>query len=73
MYMYFPPTLAIILGLTPEQNPLCNKTKDTVTVKGDLSCNLQTAINALYIYCDLLQFTHVGNIKAPLLRVVDSG
>ena len=73
MYMYFPAALGIILGLTPEQNPMCNKTNDKLTVKGDLSCNLQTAIHALYVYCDLLQFTHVGNIRAPLLRVVDSG
>jgi hypothetical protein len=69
----FPPMLESILGLTFDQNPMCNKTSEKITIKGEHSCDLQTGIHALYIYCDLLQFTHVGDIKAPLLRVVDSG
>jgi hypothetical protein len=73
MSIEFPPSLESVLGLTPEQNPMCNRTKDKLLVSGDLSCDLQTGIHALYVYCDLLQFTYVGNIKAPLLRVVDSG
>ena len=52
---------------------MCNSTQERLTIKGDRPCNLQTGIHALYIYCDLLQFTHVGDVKAPLLRVVDSG
>ena len=73
MSVEFPPALESILGLTPSQNPMCNKTGDRMSFRGDLSCDLQTGVHALYVYCDLLQFTHVGNIKAPLLRVVDSG
>jgi hypothetical protein len=38
-----------------------------------MKCDLQAGIHALYVYCDLLQFTHVGDIKAPLLQVVNSG
>ena len=73
MRIEFPPSLESILGLTESQNPICNVATEKLSVRGDLSCDLQTGIHALYVYCDLLQFTHVGNIKAPLLRVVDSG
>ena len=73
MSIKFPPSLESILGLTPSQNPMCNMWDDKQSFKGDLSCDLEIGIHALYVYCDLLQFTHVGNIKAPLLRVVDSG
>ena len=73
MTLQFAPALESILGLTEAQNPMCNRSLVRTTRKGDLSCDLQTGIHALYIYCDILQFTHVGNIKAPLLRVVDSG
>jgi len=73
MILEFPPELETILGLSPSQNPLHNDSDDVLTIGGYYSCDLQAGIHALYIYCDLLQFTHVGNIKAPLLRVVDSG
>ena len=73
MYVQFPPELEIILGLSPEQNPIGNETSQTLAIAGDHSCDLQAGIHALYVYCDLLQYTHVGNIKAPLLRVVNSG
>jgi hypothetical protein len=46
---------------------------ESMTIRGGMACDLQAGIHALYVYCDLLQFTHVGDIKAPLLRVVDSG
>ena len=73
MQITFPPELETILGLSPEQNPLYNKAVDATKIGGYYSCDLQAGIHALYIYCDLLQFRHVGDIKAPLLRVVDSG
>jgi hypothetical protein len=75
MRIEFPPLLETILGLSYSQNPICHNfiSKEKKTIRGDLSCDLQTGIHALYVYCDLLQFTHVGDIKAPLLRVVDSG
>ena len=73
MTLEFPPELETILGLASSQNPLSNTTDDIARIGGDFSCDLQAGIYALYIYCDLLQFTHVGDIKAPLLRVVDSG
>jgi hypothetical protein len=73
MSVKFPPSLESILGLSTQQNPLNNITKESMTVKADMACDLQAGIHALYVYCDLLQFTHVGDIKAPLLRVVDSG
>ena len=73
MTLEFPPELETILGLDPSQNPLSNITNDTLRIGGNYSSDLQAGIHALYIYCDLLQFTHVGDIKAPLLRVVYSG
>ena len=73
MSIKFPPALESILGLGTMQNPLCNTTQEKAMIKADLSCDLQAGIHALYVYCDLLQFTHVGDIKAPLLRVVNSG
>jgi hypothetical protein len=73
MTLQFPPELEAILGLSSSQNPLNNTTNEVARIAGDHSCDLQAGIHALYIYCDLLQFTHIGDIKAPLLRVVDSG
>ena len=73
MSIQFPPVLETILGLSPSQNPLTNNSYFATIKRGDRSCDLQAGLHALYVYCDLLQFTHVGNIKAPLLRVVDSG
>ena len=73
MSVKFPPILESILGLSPEQSLLCNTDQESATIRADLSCDLQAGIHALYVYCDLLQFTHVGDIKAPLLRVVNSG
>jgi hypothetical protein len=73
MTIEFPPELEVILGFSSLQNPLSNETHEIIRIGGDHSCDLQAGIHALYIYCDLLQFTHIGDIKAPLLRVVDSG
>ena len=72
MGIEFPPELETILGLAPEQNPLYNSSGDISKIGGHYTCDLQSGIHALYVYCDVLQFTHVGDIKAPLLRVVDS-
>jgi len=73
IFIRFPSSLESILGLTPEQNYICNRTGEILSVIGNLPCNIQTGVHALYVYCDLLQYTHVGDIKAPLLRVVASG
>ena len=73
MSIEFPPELVTVLGFSPEQNPIGNESTQTLTIRGEHSCDLQAGIHSLYVYCDVLQFTHVGNIKAPLLRVVDSG
>ena len=72
MRINFPPLLLSILGLTPDQIYLCNQKEENISVIGNLPCNLRTEAHALYVYCDLLQHTHVGDIKAPLLRVVAS-
>lgn len=73
MTVTLPRVLETILGLAPWQNPVQNQIEKDETIRGELPCDLQAGIHALYVYCDLLQFTHVGDIKAPLLRVVNSG
>ena len=70
MSIKFSPSLESILGLSPNQNPLVNTTKQSTTIKGNFACDLEAGIHALYVYCDLLHYSHVGDIKAPLLRVV---
>lgn len=73
MSVTFQPILECILGLGPDQNPLKNLSLQNVNKRCELSSDLQAGIHALYVYCDLLQHTYVGDIKAPLLRVVNSG
>ena len=72
MSIEFPPVLEPILGLSLSQNPLTNHSYFVAIRRGDHSRDLQAGIHALYVYCDFLQFTYVGNMKAPLLRVLDS-
>ena len=73
MIITFPPALESILGFSPQQNPLVNNAIHPRAYKGDLACDLEAGIHALYVYGDLLHFSFVGDIKAPLLRVVNSG
>lgn len=70
MSIKFPPALESIMGFSPDQNPLVNASKEMQTIQGNFACDLQAGIHALYVYCDLLHYSHVGDIKAPLLRVV---
>ena len=72
MIIKFPPALESILGFSPQQNPLVNNAIERRIYQGDLASDLHAGIHGLYIYCDLLHFSFVGDIKAPLLRVVAS-
>src|SRR6267154_1884331 len=56
MSLEFPLSLESILGLSEDQNPMCNMSNDKMMVKGDLSCDLQTAIHALYVYYELPRY-----------------
>jgi hypothetical protein len=72
MIIHFPPALESILGFSPQQNPLVNNAIESRIYEGDLASDLHAGIHGLYIYCDLVHFSFVGDIKAPLLRVVAS-
>src|SRR5271163_3948997 len=73
MIITFPPALESILGLRPQQNPMVNDKQEITSFKSNFACDSEAGIHALYVYCDLLHFSHVGDIKALLLRVVSSG
>ena len=72
MIIKFPPVLETILGLSPTQNPIVNTSNGKLTVEGDFTCDLQAGIHGIYVYCDLPHYVPVGDIKAPLLRVVST-
>jgi nitrogen fixation protein len=72
MIIKFPPVLEKILGLSPTQNPIVNTSNEKLTVEGDFACDLQAGIHGIYVYCDLPHYVPVGDIKAPLLRVVST-
>ena len=72
MIIKFPPVLETILGLSPTQNPIVNTSNEKLTVEGDFACDLQAGIHGIYVYCDLPHYVPVGDIKAPLLRVVST-
>ena len=72
MTIKFPAVLETILGLSPTQNPIVNTSDGKLTVQGDFACDLQAGIHGIYVYCDLPHYVPVGDIKAPLLRVVST-
>jgi hypothetical protein len=73
MSIQYSPSLAAILGIGPEQNPMKNMDEDTLTVKGNLVSDIEGGIHSIYVYCDILEHVPVGDTKAPLLRIVDAG
>ena len=44
--------------------------QDTIYT-GDNICDLQRGFYSLYVYCDIVEDVVVGDVKAPLLRVVN--
>jgi nitrogen fixation protein len=72
MVVKFPPVLETILGLSPKQNPVINNSNAKLTIVGDFACDLQAGIHSLYVYSDISHYIPVGDIKAPLLRVVST-
>ena len=67
----FSPTLAAILGLEDDQNPLELKNDDTLC-KGGRVADIGKGINSLFVYCDLLEYVAVGDARAPLLHIVSA-
>ena len=64
--------LMAILGFGPEQTQLHNTGATTVHHVGSQISDINEGLYGLYIYCDLLEHVIVGDVEAPLLRVVDA-
>ena len=60
-----------ILGVGSAQIHMANNFGETVSRLGTEVSDINGGIHSLYIYCDLLESVPVGDIEAPLLRVVD--
>jgi hypothetical protein len=67
----FSPTLATVLGVEDDQNPLEPKNDESIC-KGGRVADITKGINSLFIYCDLLEHVAVGDARAPLLRIVSA-
>jgi hypothetical protein len=70
----FSKPLAHILGVDQKQNPIKydDNKADHNCVKWEAtnSIDLNKGIQALYVYCDILEHVPIGDVIAPLLRVV---
>jgi hypothetical protein len=62
--------LANMLGM--RINPVVNTSKSPRAIGGQTAADLNGGINALYVYCDILQNVALGDVAAPLLRVIDA-
>ena len=61
-------TLSSILGVTG--TGVDNLNPSPSVYKGDKVCDINRGRTALYVYCDILEYTLVGDTKVPLLRIV---
>ena len=60
--------LASIMGFSSRQLTF----RDERKYKGKVAMDPNRGFNSLYVYCDAAEAIPVGDIKAPLLRVVDA-
>lgn len=67
MYMIFPKSLAEILGVDRELigQPLANNKHNF-----KYGVDLNMGSNRFYVYSDVASYTYIGNITAPILRVI---
>jgi hypothetical protein len=68
----FSKTLCAILGIDELDNPLVNEDDGPLRIYNELTADLDGGIHSLYIYCDILEHVCLGDVKAPLLRIVDA-
>ena len=40
---------------------------------GDFPVDLTSGINMIFVYTDLIEYQNTGDVKAPVLRIIDSG
>ena len=60
--------LASIMGVSPREMTFSEERKH----KGKVAVDPNRGFNSLYVYCDAAEAIPGGDIKAPLLRVVDA-
>ena len=60
--------LASIMGFSPRQLTFREERKH----KGKVAMNPNRGVNSLYVYYDSAEAIPIGDIQAPLLRVVDA-
>ena len=66
--------LARMLGFGRANLPINTTDRSQVSlVEADLTSDLNDGLEQFYAYCDLIQNVKVGDIEAPLLRIVQSG
>lgn len=63
--------LATILGFADRQNPLVSERNRDTNVRSNRASDINMGLNAIYIYCDILEYVSVGDTQAPLLRIID--
>ena len=56
------------MGFSPRQLTIREERK----YKGKVAMDPNRGFNSLYVYCDATEAIPVGDIKAPLLRVIDA-
>ncbi len=66
------PSLAERFGFTPEQVSISNvEVQQSIISKTIIRPQWSTAFDYLYVYCDLIRYSMVGDVWAPLLRIID--
>jgi hypothetical protein len=69
-YITFDAVLGTILGI--RSNPMINRLQEAKSIHGLSATDITGGMDALYVYCDILENTPVGDTEAPLLRIVDT-
>ena len=64
--------LSEMIGFDRDQIPLVNETETPIQIKGNRAADISAGLHGMYIYCDLLEHVHVGDVLAQLLRIVDT-
>jgi hypothetical protein len=64
----FSESLCVILGIG--QKNVIYTSLETTTWTSDGTCDPHRRIQSLFVYCDVLEHVPVGDVKAPLLRIV---
>ena len=66
MRINFSNCLKLLLGVDKTDDIHTNESVSTVTLTN--ACDLDRNYQSIYVYCDILEQTFVGDTKAPLLR-----